>query len=177
VLADDFRNRHNLRSASKRGLSLVLLAVGTFTGCLQTPPVPLHEAKITVMLDGEPAYGAQVVLHPINSQLRIWPRGVADVAGDVQLSAFRGHWGVPAGEYIATVTWHKYVISGEDYGPGPNVIPEFYATVKTSPLRVVVDADQFQPPLLTLSRCDQPGKSAPGKLYAAVTTEFPQPRF
>lgn len=171
VLADDFRNGYRLRIASKQGLSLILLAVATFAGCLQTPPVPLHEANLTVLLDGEPAHGARVVLHPLNSPVRIWPQGVADVAGEVQLSAFRGHGGVPAGEYIATITWHKYVISGEDYLPGPNVIPEFYGSVKTSPLRVFVDADQFQPPLFTLSRCDQPGSSESDRLYANVNRD------
>jgi len=68
-------------------------------------------------------------------------------AGDFNFNAD----GMPEGEYAVTVVWHPRVIDGEDYLPGPNVLPLAYARPETTPCRVRVSPKSNELPPLRIS--------------------------
>jgi hypothetical protein len=115
------------------------IAVLSLSGCggngIHTVPV-----SGKVMVQGQPAAGAQVVLHPVATQ----PEQTFSAIGKVQedgtfkISAFGKDDGAPPGEYVATVQWFKLVQTDGGAGPGPNVIPRNYGDPATSPFKVSI---------------------------------------
>ena len=91
-----------------------------------------------VLLDGEPAEGATVVLHPDDRSLSIRPRGVVDADGSFQLTTYLPGDGAPVGEYKVTIEWRKPVEVNGDFLPGPNLLPEALAGVGTTKLHASV---------------------------------------
>lgn len=114
----------------------------------------VYPVTARLSFNGEATPGAFAVFHPVGAALNaLRPSGRADQDGKLTLTTYRMGDGIPAGEYIVTVEWRKLVISGEDFNPGPNVIPPRYAKPATSPLKVRV-TDYETPPLdLKLTTC------------------------
>lgn len=110
----------------------------------------------SVLVNGQPAAGAHIVLHPQGHQL---PAGVVATAtvgpdGAFQIGTFRQGDGAPAGEYVATISWNK-LVNGQ---AGANVIPAQFATAKLSPVKVAVSSGKVQ-----LAAIDIPLKNARAK--------------
>jgi hypothetical protein len=151
LLAND--SRSHLHRTAVRRVGLALVATTIVAGCSQSE-LPVYPAVGHVTFENEWPLGTRVVLHPLSNDSSIRPQGVVDALGNFRVTTFRDGDGAPPGEYIVTLVWHKFVIDGEDYKPGPNVLPPMYAEPATSPLIVEVakKSNEFKP--FTLSRCD-----------------------
>jgi hypothetical protein len=92
-----------------------------------------------VFLDGTPVPGAMVQFHPAGEGARRGARadGVVQADGSFRLSTVKANDGVPAGEYVVTLTLRRPLFTPEGK-PGPNTLPEKYARESTSPLRARV---------------------------------------
>lgn len=115
--------------------------------------LPVFPAQGEFLFDSQPAADAVVVLYPVDragGQSSFFrPRGVVRADGRFRLSTYSTDDGAPAGEYAVTVTWRPHIIDGDDYRPGPNVLPERYARPETTPLRVKIGPGTNElPPLL-----------------------------
>ena len=140
VWLDHFRAGRRVHRLMAAMVILLLTAGFAWAGWiayrdLQQPLFPVHGA---VFCDDQPAHGANVVFHPLEPQGERAVRAHGDVAADGSFE-LRTHWvaaGAPAGRYAVTIRWHPRVVSGEDYEPGPNVLPRQYADPGRTPLYV-----------------------------------------
>ncbi len=128
-----------LRITSLTTLSGVVMALVAMSGCgeAKLPVVPVA-GKVT--FQGQPAAGAQIVLHPVNSgsEQVFSATGRAQSDGSFKIGVHKEGDGAPPGEYIATVQWFKVVQNEGGSGQGPNVLPRIYSDPKNSPLKVTV---------------------------------------
>ena len=94
-----------------------------------------HPAKGTVLFQGKPPEGAQVILRAEGDAdpRAINPRGKVAADGSVVFTTYQSGDGAPAGDYVVTAFWFK------DSGP-PNLLPDRYSHADQSDLRVRVNA-------------------------------------
>ena len=122
--------------ASYWGVSNVL---GNSAPAMKTIPV-----KGTVTLNGKPAPGASVQLHPVagsTAPIEVHPRGQVSESGQVEFTTFTTNDGIPVGEYIATISHMKVkVVDGETVA-GAQLAPAIFTKASTSPVRVKVSAE------------------------------------
>ncbi len=132
----------SLETFSRRGaIALGLIALAAVVGCGEKR-VPVYKVSGKVLFNGQPAAGAQVVLHPAaGSNIPSDLAAVATVAedGSFQIGAYEAIDGAPPGEYVATVQWFKMVQTDGGTGRGPNVLPTKYAAPTTSPIQVKIE--------------------------------------
>ena len=152
----DARNRP--RNATIQSLGIALFFVAFANGCSQ-PHLPVYPVVGHVTFEHKWPLGTTVVLHPRANDSSIRPHGVVDALGNFRLTTYRNGDGAPAGEYIVTLVWLKFVIDGEDYKPGTNVLPSMYSEPATSPLIVEITEQPNQLKPFTLSRCDSEAAS------------------
>lgn len=116
-----------------------LLCTALLAGCGEER-VPVVPVRGHVNVNGEPAEGAQVFLHPQGHTLpeHVGPIGTVDASGKFTIGSYEKADGVPPGEYVATVQWLKVVEQDGGAGRGPNVLPKEYAKPDSSPLKVSV---------------------------------------
>ena len=132
-------------------LALVALCLACSSG-----RKPVYKVHGQVLVDGKPAAQAQVLLHPTESgtdELR--PAGQTDDQGNFQLTSFVNGDGAPEGDYAVTVTWFRIRRDGSQAGDVVryNALPQRYAVVQTSQLRVTVNkGDNELTPLQLSSR-------------------------
>jgi hypothetical protein len=104
-------------------------------------------ARGKLLVDGQPAAGAMIVLHPVGGAYDAErPTATAGPDGSFELTTYVGQDGAPPGEYIVTAQW--YLSANKDApGPWPNVIPDKYARPESSDLRVQIAAgpNELQP--------------------------------
>jgi hypothetical protein len=126
---------------------------------MRRPTIPT-EAVVT--LDGKPLVGADVVFNSAKSERgSARADGRTDAAGRVKLSTYKAYDGVPAGEYIVTVTRRRPLFTPEGK-PGPNTLPEKYASLVKTDLKVEIASTTKQPIEIKLvSEAPAPG-AAPG---------------
>ena len=121
---------------------------------------PLFPVTAQVFIDGRPATGALVVLHPIDdtSPAAIRPSGYVDDGGNVKLTSFISRTratgdGAPAGEYVVTIAWFpadvKEYLSKNPNTALPDKLKGRYSQPDKSTLRATV-----QPQPTTLPRID-----------------------
>ncbi len=127
---------------------LTLASIGLTAGCgdgrVATAPVSGR-----VLVDGEPAAGAVVVLHPADlaslaaGAEKLRPMGRTDEAGDFTLGTWESSDGAPAGRWKATVEW--YLAEGasanadpESADAGVDRLGGVYANPDTTPLTVEI---------------------------------------
>ncbi len=123
--------------------------------CSCGPPVKVHPASGKVFVDGEPAVGALVVLHPIDpaSKAAVKPSGRVDAAGTFALSTFRSRDGAPVGEYVVAIAWFDDESKADPQtGEIPTKARADYADPATSPLRARIDAGKNEIPVFQLSK-------------------------
>ena len=104
--------------------------------------VPTYPVTGTLTLDGKPLAGATVAFYRFNKETEKFNAisdGLTDAAGRFQVSTYSRFDGAPAGEFIVTV-----VKTGKGYDDGETnaktLLPEQYATPKTTPLKVTIKA-------------------------------------
>ncbi|MCI0699563.1 MAG: metallophosphoesterase [Planctomycetia bacterium] len=91
---------------------------------------PTFPVSGTITLSGTPVPGATVALHTYNAERKVYTRvadGRTDEVGRFQLTTYAKFDGVPAGDYIVTVT-----------GGEKSTIPEMYTAPAKSPLKVPI---------------------------------------
>ncbi|MFO1007443.1 MAG: hypothetical protein U0929_15890 [Planctomycetaceae bacterium] len=112
------------------------------------PPLKTLPIKGTVTLNGKLAPGASVQLHPVegsSAPVEVHPRGQVSESGQVEFTTFTPNDGVPAGEYIATISHMKVkVVNGETVA-GPQLAPAIFTKPATSPVRVTVSQESKDP--------------------------------
>jgi hypothetical protein len=135
-------------------LLLALIGIGVWRGIpksrsnhgVETVPV-----QIKVLLNQKPAPGAWLTLTPVQ-RLEQTPATESEVASEMQ-SVGRGQLGddsvctprlsddragLPAGEYIASLTWCKVEVKDGETVAGPDRVPQIFRSPSTSTLRVHV---------------------------------------
>jgi len=137
-----------LRSRTCRWLPLAVLGL-FLAGCSKSEE-ELVPVTGTVLVDGKPAAGAAVVLHPIDgSGNGTHPLGQVDAAGHFQLTTVRSGDGAAPGPYKVTLTWYvsgpvKRGVEGEE-APARNLIPDKYARAETTPLTATIRPGSTEP--------------------------------
>src|SRR6476646_2015341 len=115
------------------GLGVLTLAVSA--GCGGESRVPVFPVSGKLIVKGQPAVGAQVVLQTVKDAgaAGVAPSGTVKDDGSFVITSYDSGDGAPAGEYVALIQWFKF--DKELNGPGPNVIPAKYAAAATTPVK------------------------------------------
>lgn len=115
-----------------------LLAAGLAAGCSGGHP-KTHPVTAVVRVNGKPATGANVTLHPIGAtwagQLNHRPFGKVRDDGTVSFATFDPADGAPAGDYVVTVYWPDRDRGDADRLGGTHESPD-----RPNPIRVTVAA-------------------------------------
>jgi hypothetical protein len=128
------------------GLGLGAIVLGL--GCSDEEGRPsVYPVRGAVKFKGQPASGAFLVFHPVDSPVAGEEKPTAKVNEDGSFvltshGARSGGEGAPAGQYAVTVQWYKLVTEGKEVKAGPNVIPAQYSKPETTPLKVAVEAKE-----------------------------------
>jgi hypothetical protein len=140
----------------------VLVVMGSLlSGCGESDPepdrVPIVSAAGLVRVQGKPAVGAHVRLHPLDATLAskgLFPDGVADDTGQFHLTTYAAGDGAPAGEYRVTVTWPDESFKPEfgaqreallEGAEKPDRLKGKYANPGTSGLSLTIVAGNSEP--------------------------------
>lgn len=149
-LRDNARNRRPGigKVASRLALLALLPAAAAAVGCAE-PQAPVFPVTGRVTYQGKPAAGAQVFLNAVK------PNEIDDVSanatvkddGAYAITTYEPGDGAPAGDYVVTVQWFKFVTNDGGSGAGPNVMPKEYASPASSPVKVSVSGPTEIPPI------------------------------
>lgn len=94
-----------------------------------------------MLIDGKPAAGAQVILHPADGQdfdqRGARPTGIVAPDGKFTLTTYHPGDGAPVGRYVATVYWAEDPSSLE---PSPDRLMGRYLDPQKSKLNVEIEA-------------------------------------
>lgn len=131
-------------SLRRRGLFPlgVVLALSLLCSACSSGRKPVQPVRGQILVDGQPAAQAQVLLHPAegsNDDPR--PTGQTDDQGYFQLTSYAKDDGAPQGSYHVTVTWFRVWDSGREV-VRYNALPQRYADPKSSQLQVSVAKGQ-----------------------------------
>lgn len=137
---------HAVRAAASRtrwillplGSLLSLSALGLSIADLAFNQQPRYRVTGRVTCNGVPAANAVVAFHPLDQALLVHPQAIADADGCFELRTPLAGAGAPSGEYAVTVAWRPWVVDGEHYGPGRNVLPKEYSHSSRTPIRATV---------------------------------------
>jgi hypothetical protein len=129
-------------------------AVAPLVGCGQSAPprVPVFPVQGKVEVNGKPAAGALVVLHPKGESNAPPARAEVSADGSFSTSTYAPGDGAAEGDYVVTVEWFKPVLKNDNYVVGPNLVPEQYSMPQTSQIEVHVAAQTNQLPPIALKR-------------------------
>ncbi|HXG10568.1 MAG TPA: hypothetical protein VNK04_12475 [Gemmataceae bacterium] len=160
------------RSRAPRFLLVALAGSVALIGFACGGGPKLYPVVGQVFVDGEPAVGAIVVLHPVGNDDPAAPRPIGKVKGDgsFHLSTPPYGSGAPAGEYEVAIVWpdeSKFDPNDEtaELEEIPNKLPEQYGNAKTSNLKAKVEQGPTTLPPFMLNKPTAPaGKGKkPGK--------------
>jgi hypothetical protein len=127
-------------SRSRRGLLPLCLVVVLSLLCsaCSSGRKPVQAVRGQILVDGQPAAQAQVLLHPTEgSSDNPRPTGQTDDQGYFQLTSYAKDDGAPQGSYLVTVTWFRVWDSGREV-VRYNALPQRYADPRSSQLQVTV---------------------------------------
>ncbi len=133
----------------------LLLLIATLVGCSSKKVEGRKEVfpvRGKLLVDNQPAPGAMLVLHPLNTAAEAErPFGKVGADGSYELTTYEGKDGAPAGDYIVTAQW-QISADKEAPGPWPNALPPIYSDPKQSDLKVTIapGVNELQP--FSLSR-------------------------
>ncbi|WP_020472711.1 hypothetical protein [Zavarzinella formosa] len=113
------------RTSSSLMVCLTIVAALTSSGCGGGGKPKTYPVKTVVLVNGAPATGASITLHPEagewKTQFRNRPAGKVADDGTVKFSTFSPQDGVPAGEYVVTIHWpaggDRDALHGEHQSP------------------------------------------------------------
>lgn len=144
---------------------LLALAALPLCSCGGRPydPVPLYPAEGRLLVNGEPAAGAEVRLHPVAPPAQgdpLVPVARVGEDGSFELTTYEEGDGAPTGEYAVTVVWPD---TRAYTGTGPPPIPPDrlggrHADPGASTIRVRIEEG---PTVLDPMRIEDEGADAP----------------
>ena len=120
---------------------LFLGSVASTLGCSSETAdrLPVFPVEGTVLRGSTPLANALVTLHPQSeSPQSLAARGWTDEAGKFRLTTYDANDGAAEGSYTVTVTAYSTIDDGGSKVPGPNTLPQKYATPQTSGIVVTV---------------------------------------
>jgi hypothetical protein len=96
-----------------------------------------------VTVDGKPASGAHVTLHPVADVGlgAVTPSGVGSPDGSFELTTYAPADGAPAGKYHVTVSWADQISGGSDPEYGKEKLPARYQQPTLSGLACEISPD------------------------------------
>jgi hypothetical protein len=160
------------REAIARALSvaagaLVAVLLLTSVGCGSSSParLPVFHTTGQVKIQGHPAAGAFVVLHPHGMPGKgpdgvvVRPHGIVHSDGTFELTSYETGDGAPAGEYSVTLELRKVVkYPSGDSGPGPNLVPKKFTKPETSTIivEIVEGQNELKPIVLNEIAAEKP---------------------
>jgi hypothetical protein len=148
-------------SLTSRRQVLTLLAsglAGFFSGCASRGRKRVHPVRGRILVNGQPAAQAQVVLHPPEAAGEaaaevVKPTGQTDEEGYFSLTSYAQSDGAPEGDYAVSVTWFRVASRGKNDVVRYNALPQRYASPQTSLLKVSIQKDTRElPPLQLFAR-------------------------
>lgn len=128
------------------------LVCSLFVGCESEFVAPVETFKTAgkVTFKGQPIDGATLILHRQGESLADVPAPSArsNADGSFATTTFAAEDGAPAGEYIATIEWHKQIQKDGNWTHGPNLLPPAYADPGKSPLKITIaEGENVLPPI------------------------------
>lgn len=112
----------------------------------------LNTLSTKVLLDGVPAEGATVTLHPLDESVPVSPKGTVKPDGSVQFWTYLPGDGVPEGDYKLTVVWKKLEEINGDLIAGPNLMPDELSRPESSTVEVSVQSGKNEMAPLNLTK-------------------------
>jgi hypothetical protein len=139
---------HKLRCA-------LLIGTCVLIGCMRSPH--LVQVQGTVLVDGEPVPGVQLIFHPQGDGGGVPASGITNEKG--QFSLMSGlESGIRPGHYRVTATWPDPSVEPTEQQkmlghvePGPDLLNEKFSTPRDSQLTVEIEPGMKELPPLELS--------------------------
>jgi hypothetical protein len=137
-------------------LLAVPLVFWAIWGCNGSPQKTLVPVRGKLTVDGKPAVGAIVTLHPaVDDPQAVRPTGQTRADGEFELTSYYSGDGAAPGEYRVTVTWlqpqpPRSQGEGDDLPPR-SLLPALYSNPGTTPLRVTIPPDK-EPLVIDIKR-------------------------
>jgi hypothetical protein len=139
-------------------LTLALFTLALVCGCGSSNAVTCYPVTGRVMVNGQPATGAVVVFHPVDSSEMLQalrPYGTVDSAGVYTLNCYSQGDGAPAGEYLVTIAWEVDSSGAESDDPEASaIVPDRlrgkYSDPTQSGLKAVVSSGATEIPEFAL---------------------------
>jgi hypothetical protein len=125
-------------------MALVLLGA-VCLGCGAKPrELPVVPVSGQLFFQSQPAAGALVVLHPLEStDSSLWPmgypRGTVSADGSFQISTYRDGDGAPEGKYRVCALWTQR-LDGAETGDPEDESPDLFQERYIDPARSTLDA-------------------------------------
>ena len=136
----------------------VLFTAMLMSGCGKTPDdapkTALHPVMGIVSVDGAPAKGVHVVLHPVgdSNPAAVTPNGITDETGVFKLTTCSVADGAPEGKYQLSFSWPEAATPGAgDSDDFVERLPEQYLFAASSGLELDVNANTEDLPMFDLS--------------------------
>jgi hypothetical protein len=140
-----------------RSVVVMIVAVLTF-GCgsppSDIPKVELHRVMGIVSVDGQPAKGVHVVLHPVGNTdpSTVTPNGITDETGVFKLTTYSVADGAPEGNYQLSFSWPEASMPGAgDSDDFNEKLPPQYQFAATSGVALEVSKNTEEMPVFELS--------------------------
>jgi hypothetical protein len=142
------------------GLCLMVSGCGAKHG--DRPAVHAVHGKLLVA--GEPAVNAEVVLYPVGGREKplMRPHAAVQSDGSFHLTTFATRDGAPVGDFALTVTWPGPRIKGQgEDEPGPDRLQHRYANPKKPAASVHVGTETTELATIDLKPVEEkPGRAA-----------------
>jgi hypothetical protein len=108
-----------------------------------------------VAVDGAAPTGAVVRLNPLvtGRWVAVAPTGVVESDGSFRIRTLGYRDGAPAGKYAVTIQWQPPQVTDTGVVRGANVLPDSYASIRTTPLEAVVVAGSNELSAFALDCC------------------------
>ncbi len=131
---------------------LVVLSVAWWGWSYATALGRVRHVAATMRVNGLPAGGAHITLHPqLAGKDALRPHGSVRADGSIEWTTFRKGDGVPVGEYVVTAVWHEEPAATSEQLVGASRLPPGYGDPATSPLRLSVGKDGVVPTVLQIA--------------------------
>jgi hypothetical protein len=116
--------------------ALGLAIIGCRKPSADAPSVQLLPVSGIISVNGEPAAGVRVTLHPVdaNGLGVVTPSGVGDENGAFILTTYAPGDGAPVGKYRVTASWADILNTGSDPEYGKEKLPARYQSPDQSGL-------------------------------------------
>jgi hypothetical protein len=145
-------------NAMKLQTATVVLSAMLMSGCGEAPSdapkSELHSVMGMVSVDGTPAKGVHVVLHPVNdsSPAAVTPNGITDETGVFKVTTYAVADGAPEGKYQLSFSWPEATAPGAgDSDDSVERLPEQYQFASSSGIELEVKANTEEIPVFDLS--------------------------